>query len=130
MSRSIKRSGAGFTLIEALAALVLVAVVLPFVVRGLALSADNAADLDREATAVMLAQNMMEIALLEEAWRFGDASGDFDESFGSDAKDFTYTLGVADWQSTDFAQLTVTVSWASGVKQKSVSVSTVVYAGS
>ena len=119
----------GFTLIEALASLMLVAIVLPFVVRGIALSARGASDQDRRATAAMLAQTQLEEVLLSEAWRFGDAEGDFDETYGNDAQRYTWDLSVTDWQAADFRELAVTVRWTSGVDEKDVRLKTVVYAG-
>ena len=123
-----KRSG-GFTLVEALASLMLLAVVLPFVVRGVNLSAKSAADYDRKATAMMLAQAMMEEAILTEAWQFGDSSGEFDDSFGTDSERYTWSLTSTDWQSSDYLELTLRVDWISGAEQKSVQLKTVVYVG-
>ena len=127
-TRTTKRSG-GFTLVEALASLMLLAVVLPFVVRGVNLSARSAADYDRKATAMMLAQTMMEEAILTEAWQFGDSSGEFDDSFGTDSERYTWSLTSSDWQSSDYLELTLTVFWNSGAGQKSVQLKTVVYTG-
>lgn len=104
----------------------LVATVLPFVVRGVTMSARNAAESDQRANAAMLAQTMLEEAVLVNAWQSGDAEGTFDEGYGSDAERYTWTLTVEDWQSTDFRKLTITVSWMRGEKQKSVALSTVV----
>ena len=127
-TRTTKRSG-GFTLVEALASLMLLAVVLPFVVRGVNLSARSAADYDRKATAMMLAQTMMEEAILTEAWQFGDSAGEFDDSLGTDSERYTWSLTSSDWQSSDYLELTLTVFWESGSEQKSVQLKTVVYAG-
>eukprot|EP00752_Nemacystus_decipiens_P014029 g12465.t1 len=118
----------GFTLVEALASLMLLAVVLPFVVRGANLSARSAADYDRKATAMMLAQTMMEEAILNEAWQFGDSSGEFDDSYGSDAGRYTWSLTSVDWQGTDFLELNLSVYWISGADQKSVELKTVILA--
>ena len=118
----------GFTLIEALASLMLVAVVLPFVIRGVTMSARNAAESDQRTDAVMLAQTMLEEAVLVGAWQYGDTEGSFDETYGLDATRYTWALSVADWQSTDYRELTMTVRWTRGQKEKSVAISTVVNA--
>ena len=125
-----KQKSRGFTLVEALAALMLVAIVLPFVIRGISLSARNAAYTDRKATAVMLAQSQMDEALITDAWQFGASEGVFDERYGDDTERYTWDLAVQDWQSTDFRELTLTVRWVRGVDEQSVQLKTVVYAGS
>lgn len=129
MSRPITSRARAFTLIEALAALMLVAIVLPFVMRGITLSASSAAHTDRQATAMMLAQTQMEEAILSEAWTFGSAEGEFDETYGDGAERYTWTLTDEDWQSTDFRELTLTVRWMRGQEERTVSLKTVVYAG-
>jgi type II secretory pathway pseudopilin PulG len=126
--KNIKARRAGFTLVEALASLMLVAVVLPFVIRGVTMSARNAAEVDQRADAVMLAQTMLEEAMLAGAWQTGDVEGGFDETYGPDASRYTWALTVEDWQSTDYRQLTMTVRWLRGQKEHSVAVSTVVNA--
>ncbi len=104
----------------------LVAVVLPFVIRGISLSARNAAETDRRSTAIMLAQSQMEEIMLTGDWQFGDTEGLFEEVHGSEAQRFTWQLTVADWQSTDFSELTLTVRWNSGREDKAVALKTVV----
>ncbi|MBX2851257.1 MAG: type II secretion system GspH family protein [Phycisphaeraceae bacterium] len=132
MSRRLTKRSAvcrgGFTLVEALASLMLVAVVLPFVIRGVTMSARNAAESDQRADAAMLAQTMLEEAVLAGAWQTGDAEGTFDEMYGKDATRYTWALSIADWQSTDYRELTMTVRWMRGKKEKTVAVSTVVNA--
>ena len=132
MSKLISKnqgSRSGFTLIEALASLLLVAIILPFVIRGINLSARNAAHTDREATAIVLAQSQLEEVLITEDWQLGDAEGIFAEHYGTEAQRYTWQLTVEDWQSTDYNELTLSVRWSSGAGQRSVELKTVVYAG-
>lgn len=126
--KKVKRRD-GFTLVEALASLMLVAIILPFVIRGINLSARNAAHMDREATAIMLAQSQLEEVLITEDWQFGDAEGVFAEHYGTEAQRYAWQLTVEDWQSTDYNELTLSVRWSSGVGEQSVELKTVVYAG-
>jgi len=107
----------------------LLAVVLPFVVRGINQSASSAAAYDRRATAMMLAESKLAQAVLAEAWDLGQAEGTFEQADGDGAERFTWALTVADWQSTDYRELTMTVSWESGRGEQSVQLKTVVYAG-
>ena len=120
----------GFTLIEALAALMLVAVVLPFAIRGISMSAQGAAATDQRATAMMLAQTQLEEAMLAEAWKFGDSEGAFDEIYGPESERYTWSLTVEEWINTNFRELTLTVTWTSAGQEKKVDLKTVVYADS
>lgn len=120
----------GFTLVEALASLMLIAVVLPLVIQGVNTSAKSAADYDRRATAMMLAQSQLEEAILAEAWTFGDTEGVFDEAHGEDAEMYSWMLTATDWGiGLDYQELTLTVVWNSGGGDQSVHLKTVVYTG-
>lgn len=116
----------GFTLVEALASLMLVAVVLPFVIRGVSMSARNAAEADRKATAAMLAQTRLDEVVLSKSWELGDAEGEFDEAYGKEAMRYTWDLTVGDWQSTDYRELVLTVRWMRGEQERKVALTTVV----
>ncbi|MFN3167807.1 MAG: hypothetical protein ACE37H_12160 [Phycisphaeraceae bacterium] len=107
----------------------LVAIVLPFVMRGITMSAQNASNADRRETALMLAQTQLDEAVLAEAWQFGGAEGVFDEVYGREAERYTWELTIDDWVSTDFHELTMTVRWMRGLEEQSVRLKTVVYAG-
>lgn len=126
---STSTTSRGFTLVEALAALLLIAIVLPFVMRGISVASRGAAETDRQATATMLAQTKMDEAILGSAWQFGDNSGSFDPAYGSEAERYTWELTVGEWLSTDFRELTMTVRWESGRGERAVTLKTVVYAG-
>ena len=106
----------------------LVAVVLPFVMRGIAMSAEGGAEVDRRASAMMLAQTMMQEAILAKAWESGDAEGTFDAAvYGDGAERFTWSLTSEDWGGSGFYnQLTLTVSWGRGDRMESVQLQTVV----
>ena len=120
----------GFTLVEALASLMLIAVVLPLVIQGVNTAAKSAADYDRRATAMMLAQSQLEEAILAEAWTFGDTDGVFDEVHGEEADQYTWTLAATDWgDGLNYQELTLTVIWNSGGEDQSLRLKTVVYTG-
>jgi len=129
MSNSMTNRARSFTLVEALAALMLVAIVLPFVMRGITMSAKSASNADRRETALMLAQTQLDEAVLAEAWQFGGSEGVFDETLGKEAERYTWALTINDWVSTDFRELTMTVRWMQGMEEKTVQLKTVVYAG-
>ncbi|XAM00276.1 prepilin-type N-terminal cleavage/methylation domain-containing protein [Phycisphaeraceae bacterium D3-23] len=128
LRRIRRRSRRGFTLIEALAALMLMAVVVPLVLRGIALSAQVGVLADRRAHATMLADTRLTEAILNGEWEEGDSAGTFDpESYGSDAELYQWYLLVDDWNSqTAFKEVTLVVSWQQRGEEQIVSLTTVV----
>jgi len=124
--RSRRRSG--FTLIEALAALMLVAVVLPFAMRAVGRSAQVGVHADREARALELADTKLTEVMITRAWEQGGSAGMFDPLvFGSDAERYEWTMMVNDWNNVSFKEVTVVVSWEQLGKPRSVTLGSVVY---
>jgi len=118
-----------FTLVEVLAAIGILAVVLPVVMYGLDLAA-NAASLARHRTqATMLAQAKLdELIVLQD---FSVASGDFGEQY----PEYTWTIEINDWDtldglSADTQQLDVIVSWAQRNRIHDAKLSTLLYQSS
>lgn len=128
--KSRTRSCHGFTLVEALITLLLVAVVLPFVMKGVSASAQLGVLADRRAQAAALADTRLAEAMLTGEWDEGDSAGEFDpEVYGSETAGYTWYLLVDDWQSqTAYREVTVIVTWLQGGKEQNVALSTVVYA--
>ena len=81
----------GFTLLEVLAALLLVAVVLP-VLMGALNTATHVGGLAHDrAEAAMLAENKLNEVLIDQSWQFGDETGAFtDDSDDPDAARYTW----------------------------------------
>lgn len=118
----------GFTLIEVLATLVLVAVVLPVVVRAMGASAQIGTWSQRRATAAALAEAKLGELVVTGDWELGDDEGDFDpEVYGRHADRFAWAFTSDEWNSTSFEQLTLTVTWLDGFRDRSLALSTVVY---
>lgn len=123
------RSGRGFTLVEALAALVLVAVVLPFAMKAISGSAQLGVHADREARALELAETRLTEVMITRAWEQGGGTGAFDPLvFGSEADRYEWTLIVSDWENVSFKEVTVVVSWQQSGQTRDVDLTTVVYA--
>jgi len=108
--------------------MVLIAVVLPLVISGINFAARSATETDRHATAMMLAQSKLDEILLTGEWQFGDTDGEFDQTAGDSAENYAWRLAVNDWQSTDFHELTLTVYWSRGIRERAVELKTVVSA--
>jgi len=93
MRLSLKHSRTGFTLIEVLATLLLLAIVMPSVMGGLAL-AEKVADRGRHKTvAAGLAQMEMHMILASQSWQNGGANGDF----GTDWPGYAWQMAAASW---------------------------------
>ena len=75
----------GFTLVEALAALVLVAIVLPVAMRGVSLALTMASETTRRTEAMVLAEAKLAELLATGAWEDGDLDGDFTETPSGDS---------------------------------------------
>lgn len=126
----VSPSTRGFTLVEALITLLLVAVVLPFVMRGVSASAQLGVLADRKAQAAALADTRLAEALIAGDWEDGDAGGTFDpEVYGSETAGYAWYLLVDDWENqTAFQEVTVVVTWQQRGKEQNVALSTVVFA--
>ena len=117
------RSMSGFTLIEVMAAIVLVAIVLPVVMRGISL-ATSAAGIARQRTeAATLASMKLHELVATGLWQNGSASGDFAGEF----PDYQWSAQIADWTDPDLEQLDVKVTWMAHGQQQSITVSTLIY---
>ncbi len=118
----------GFTLIEGLAALLLVAIVLPVAVRSISLSAQVASLANRRAEALALCELRLNEVMLDTDWRFGDDGGEFDDAFASGADRYRWALFVDDWADTPtFKYVRLVVSWDQRGDEQSVELGTVAY---
>ncbi len=122
-----RRCEAGFTLVEALAALMLLVIVAPVAVRAVGMAAQIGVLADRRAQAVTLADTKLNELLLSRDWRYGDETGEFDEVYGEHAHRFQWLVLVDDWNESAFSQVTAIVTWRQRGDEQSVALSTVVY---
>lgn len=120
-----RRHGNGFTLVEVLASLGLVAVILPTVMAGisLAMGLAESARLKTEATA--LASTRLNEIVAGKEWLEGDAEGDF----GEDWPRYSWRQEVSDWEDAALKEVRVNVIWTWRGQERSVAISTLVYAG-
>lgn len=124
-----RSSAVGFTLIEVLATLLLVAVVLPVVVRATGMSSQLGVWSLRAATAADLADAKLAELIATGDWESGDQNGEFDEAeFGRDADRYAWDLAVEDYNGVRLQQLTLTVTWSGGGKDRQTQLTTVMRA--
>ncbi len=113
---------AGFTLMEILAALVLIALVLPAVMKGLSLVTIVTSETARKYEALDQAEAKLAEILLQEDWKDGTKSGVFEDN-----EDYEWTMDAANWTESGLKQVDVTVFWEQRGRYKEITLSTLVY---
>jgi len=126
-TRHRRNRRAGFTLVEALATLMLIAIVMPFIMRGMTVSTQAAALADHKAEAIALAEVRLAEVIAEGDWEQGNDYGDFDETYGDNTHRYEWFLLVEDWTSTTFSEVTLVVTWQQRRQTQQVKISTLVY---
>lgn len=116
----------GFTFIEILATLMLLAVVLPSVMAGVSISLAAADSAKRQAQASWLAHSKLTELLADEGAQRANLTGDF----GADWPGFQWKAQLSDWDGSSLQQLDVTVSWEQRGEPRNVMLSSLLYTGS
>jgi type II secretory pathway pseudopilin PulG len=118
--RPARRAG-GFTFIEILATLTLLAIVLPAVMMGLSISLSAAGAARNQSQASALAYGkLMEISA-EGLWQQTALSGDF----GPDWPEFKWTAEAREWDGV-LQQLDVAVTWLESGRPRTITLSTLI----
>ena len=123
--RGVRGEGSGgFTLMEVLAAIVLIAIVLPVAMHGIGLAASLAGAARNKAEAAVLAHSKLNELQVTRAWQGGILNGDF----GDDHPGFQWTAELDEWDASTLKQLDVHVLWTAGGRpeKEQVTVSTLV----
>ncbi|HUT29280.1 MAG TPA: type II secretion system protein [Sedimentisphaerales bacterium] len=119
----MRRRLKGFTFIELLASVVLIAVIMPVAMAGISLCTSLAGQSRRQIEAATLAKAKLTELVVSRNWESGDKSGDF----GVDRPDYRWAAEVAEWTDPTVRRLDLTVFWQSRNRQRSVTLSTLVY---
>ena len=128
----------GFTLIEALAALLLVGMVMPIAMQALSLTLRLAGAAARTNTAVMLAESAMHELLSRQTWDSAEMQGTFDDAgFGECDPDgaragsspYRWEATLGDWIDSSLGELTVRVTWMARGREHEVTLTTLVPSG-
>lgn len=118
-----RTDGRGFTLMEILAALVLIGVVLPAVMKGLSIASILASDSARKYEALDLAESKLAEVLLSGQWQSGAGSGDFMPDYDG----YEWTLETSDWTQAAVKQVSMTVYWEQRGRLRQIQLATLVY---
>lgn len=116
-----------FTLVEVLAAIAIVAIVLPSIMYGITASARLGASTKNRSMATMLAESKLNEVVVTKAWQGSEMSG----NFGDLAPGYTWQATATQWPEDQYTlQVDVSVIWTvRNNEQQSVTVSTLVYTG-
>ena len=135
----VARHRRGFTLIEVLAALVLLAIVLPAAMRGVTLASTAGSLAQKRTKAASLASSRLQEILATGQYESGNLSGDFsdygpgNEGFRWEAQMAVWNqqgFNVADLQSQTLQELDLRVIWRGRDGDQSMTLSTLVYSNS
>ncbi len=113
----------GFTFIELLATVVLIAAIMPVAMQGIALCTRLAGQSRRQIEAANLAKTKLTELVVTRDWESGEQSGDF----GTDWPDYEWRAALTEWTDPTMRRLDLTVVWQSTGRQRSITVSTLVY---
>lgn len=117
-----RHNSAGFTFIELLATVVLIAIIMPVAMRSVALCTRLGGQSRNQIEAASLASTKLTELTASGDWKTSDRSGDF----GSDWPGYRWTAEVSNWSDSTMSQLDLTVLWDSQGRQRSVTLSTLV----
>ncbi|MGD1278170.1 MAG: prepilin-type N-terminal cleavage/methylation domain-containing protein [Tepidisphaeraceae bacterium] len=117
----------GFTLIEVLATLMLLAIVFPVMMQGITVAGSVADAARRRTEATGLAQSKLAEIVANGQWQQGNLSGDF----GSDWPAYRWEATVQPWTldntSQSLQQIDLRVVWTARGRENSVTVTTLAY---
>jgi prepilin-type N-terminal cleavage/methylation domain-containing protein len=120
------RARAGFTLIEVLASLLLIALIVPVALNGVSLAVALSASAKQQREATTLAASKLAELTATGTWQQGNASGDF----APDWPAYHWDLVVSGWQDPSVSSLQVRVIWTARAAEHSVTLTTLVPSGS
>ncbi|MBN2128430.1 MAG: type II secretion system protein [Sedimentisphaerales bacterium] len=113
----------GFTFIELLATVVLIGIIMPVAMGSISLCTRLGGESRRRIEAACLANTKLTELRVTGEWENGSQRGEFEEEWS----DYQWRATVVGWTDTTMRQLDVTVSWLSQGKQRSVTLSTLIY---
>lgn len=112
----------GFTFMELLATVVLIAIIMPVAMRSIGLCTRLAGQSRRQMEAVSLAKAKLTELTVGGDWRHGNQQG----RFNSDWLGYEWAATVTNWTDASVRQIEMTVFWRSMGRQRSVTLTTLI----
>ncbi len=114
----------GFTFMELLATIVLIAVIMPVAMRSIGLCTRLAGQSRRQMEAASLAKAKLTELIVTGEWQDGNQRGRFDDK---EWDGYEWSMTVKNWTDALVRELELTVSWRSVGRQQGVTLSTLMY---
>jgi len=114
----------GFTFMELLATIVLIAVIMPVAMRSIGLCTRLAGQSRRQMQAASLAKAKLTELIVTGGWQDGNQRGRFDDK---EWDGYEWSMTVKNWTDALVRELELTVSWRSVGRQQGVTLSTLMY---
>ncbi len=121
--RPWRRNRGGFTFIELLATVVLIAVIMPVAMRSIGLCTRLAGQSRRQIEAASLAKAKLTELIVTGDWESGAKRGDFEKQWPG----YEWSVTVTNWTDASVRQVDLTVFWRSMGRQRGVTLSTLLY---
>jgi prepilin-type N-terminal cleavage/methylation domain-containing protein len=127
--------GRGFTLVEALATMLIMAIVLPIAMRTITISNSMASFAMQRTQAITLCESKLNELLATGEWNGGVMEGDFGTDAAlavsgtqvdPDLANYKWAAEVVPWNDSRVEQLNVTVTWERNGENRHVTLSTLV----
>lgn len=113
----------GFTFMELLATIVLIAAIMPVAMRSIGLCTRLAGQSRRQMEAASLAKTKLTELIVTGEWKDGKQRGRFEKEW----PDYEWSLTVTNWTDAVVRELELTVSWRSFGRPQEVTLSTLMY---
>ncbi len=126
--KSVTPNRRGFTLVEVLAALLLIAIVLPVVMKGISIAVLASSTAQHRTEASGLAESKLTELVTTGAWQNGNLSGDFAPDWPNYHWQATVASYEGDTSGQNLQEIDLQVLWTTRSQQQSVEVSTLVFA--
>jgi prepilin-type N-terminal cleavage/methylation domain-containing protein len=117
----------GFTLVEVLITLVFLGIVLPTIMKGIAMASSIASDSRRRTEVAGLAQAKLAEIVADDLWETANLSGDFSPDFPQYHWQATAQAWAGDQTGVGMQEIDLTVSWVARNRQQSMIFSTLAY---
>ena len=118
-----RRRQGGFTFVEMLATIVLIAIILPVAMRGIGLCTRLAGQSRKRIEAASLAKTKLTELMAADEWDSGTGAGDF----GADWPGYRWSTEVFNWTDAVVSQVNLTVQWQSQGLERSLTLTTLAY---